>query len=104
MPTAKGARGTTRELCKLLRKHGFVVKKKGGKGSHIRMEKQLPNRTLGVTIPNHKGRAIRPGTLIDIIEYSEIPRSELLASVPTAGVRERCEIANRACLRCADVL
>lgn len=66
---------TTRELCDLLHKHGFAIVK-GGKGSHIKMMKQLPHRTLKITIPNHKGRTLPRGTLSKIIKRSEIPRSE----------------------------
>ncbi len=39
------------ELIKSLQYHGFVVVRQ--KGSHIRLEKNTPEGTIKITIPNH---------------------------------------------------
>ena len=44
------------------------------RGSHIVMQKKLPDTTVTVPVPNHP--EIRIGTLQSIIRQSGIPRSE----------------------------
>jgi predicted RNA binding protein YcfA (HicA-like mRNA interferase family) len=61
-----------REVCAILAKHGFVEKRQ--KGSHLIMQKTLPNSTITVPVPLHA--ELRAGTLQSIIRQSGIPRSE----------------------------
>jgi len=63
---------SSREVCRILEKHGFVVVRQ--KGSHIILRKRLPNRGITVPVPNHP--EIAKGTLKSIIDQSEIPKSE----------------------------
>lgn len=51
---------TSRELLKLIRKHGCTVDAKGGKGSHVKVTCEGGCTTY---IPNHKGEDIKEGTL-----------------------------------------
>ena len=44
------------------------------RGSHIVMQKQLPDTTVTVPVPNHA--ELRMGTLQSIIRQSGVPRSE----------------------------
>lgn len=60
-----------REVCKLLAQHGFVMVRQ--KGSHIIMQKQLPDTTITVPVPEH--RELRTGTLLGIIRQSGLPRA-----------------------------
>lgn len=53
-----------RELIKKLRGHGFVVVRQ--KGSHIRLEKNTPEGTIKITIPDH--RELKKGTLHQILK------------------------------------
>lgn len=62
------------QVCKILRKHGFVEVRQSG--SHIIMRRQLPDRGITVPIPNHT--EIARGTLKSIIDQSEIPKSEFM--------------------------
>ena len=61
-----------REICRILSAHGFVQIRQ--RGSHIVMQKKLPDNTVTIPIPDHK--EIRIGTLQSIIRQSDIPRSE----------------------------
>jgi len=63
---------SSREVCRILEKRGFVVVRQ--KGSHIILRKRLPNRGITVPVPNHP--EIAKGTLKSIIDQSEIPKSE----------------------------
>jgi predicted RNA binding protein YcfA (HicA-like mRNA interferase family) len=63
---------SSREVCRILEKHGFVVVRQ--KGSHIILRKQLRDRGITVPVPNHP--EIAKGTLKRIIDQSEIPKSE----------------------------
>jgi predicted RNA binding protein YcfA (HicA-like mRNA interferase family) len=60
------------ELCDILARHGFAEVRR--RGSHIVMQKKLPDTTVTVPVPNHS--EIRIGTLQSIIRQSGIPRSE----------------------------
>ena len=59
------------EVCRLLAQHGFVEVRR--RGSHIAMQKRLPDTTITVPVPNHKD--LRLGTLRSIIRQSELPRA-----------------------------
>ena len=61
-----------KEVCHILEGHGFLEVRR--KGSHIVMQRMLPNTTITVPIPNHK--EIRIGTLLSIIRQSGLQRSE----------------------------
>ena len=64
-----------KEVCAILSRHGFTEIRQ--RGSHIVMQRRLPNRTITVPVPNHT--EIRIGTLQSIIRQSELPRSEFEA-------------------------
>ena len=60
------------KVCKILEKHGFAKVRQ--KGSHIVMQKKIPNSTITVPVPNHK--EIKRGTLQSIIRQSGISKEE----------------------------
>ena len=60
-----------RELCRLLEQHGF--KEVRQRGSHIVMQKRIPESTITIPVPDHS--EIRVGTLQSIIRQSGISRS-----------------------------
>jgi predicted RNA binding protein YcfA (HicA-like mRNA interferase family) len=60
-----------RQVCAILAKHGFEEVRR--RGSHVVMQKVLPDGTLTVPVPDHA--EIRIGTLQSIIRQSGIPRS-----------------------------
>ena len=59
------------EVCHILREHGFAEVRR--RGSHIVMQKRLPDTTITVPVPDHS--ELRLGTLRSIIRQSELPRS-----------------------------
>ncbi len=61
-----------KEVCRILEKHGFSEVRR--RGSHVVMQRMLPNTTVTVPVPNHK--EIRIGTLLSIIRQSGLQRSE----------------------------
>ena len=61
-----------KEVCRILEKHGFSEMRR--RGSHIVMQRKLPNTTITVPIPAHK--EIRIGTLLSIIRQSGLQRTE----------------------------
>jgi len=61
-----------RQVCVILSRHGFMEIRQ--RGSHIVMQKQLPDTTVTVPVPNHA--ELRFGTLQSIIRQSGISRSE----------------------------
>ena len=61
-----------KELIKKLQKHGFVVVRQ--KGSHIRLEKNTPDGTIKITVPNHE--VIKRGTLHHILKDSKLDMKE----------------------------
>lgn len=65
---------SAREVCTILKKHGFAIVRQ--KGSHIILRKELQDRGITVPVPNHTELA--KGTLKSIIDQSEIPKSEFL--------------------------
>lgn len=64
-----------KDLVKKLMKLGFVVTRQ--KGSHIRIEKNTLNKTIKITIPNHKN--IKKGTLNQIIKSTELSGEEIFS-------------------------
>ena len=61
-----------KEVCAILAKHGFIEVRR--RGSHIVMQKKLPQGTITVPVPDHD--EIRIGTLQSIIRQSGLPRTE----------------------------
>lgn len=64
-----------REACTILARHGFVQVRQ--RGSHIVMQRRLPDSTITVVVPDHA--ELRRGTLMGIIRQSGIPRTEFEA-------------------------
>ena len=58
------------EVCKILADNGFVQVRQ--RGSHIIMQKKLPDTTITVPVPNYS--EIKIGTLQSIIRQSMLPR------------------------------
>jgi predicted RNA binding protein YcfA (HicA-like mRNA interferase family) len=61
-----------KQVCDILEKHGFIQVRQ--RGSHIVMQKRLPDTTITVPVPNHS--EIRIGTLQSIIRQSGLNKSE----------------------------
>lgn len=61
-----------RQVCAILSRHGFVEIRQ--RGSHIVMQKQLPDTTVTVPVPSHA--ELRIGTLQSIIRQSDISKDE----------------------------
>jgi len=61
-----------KEVCAILRKAGFEEVRRGG--SHIVMQKKIPQGTITVPVPDHN--EIRIGTLQSIIRQSGLSRGE----------------------------
>jgi predicted RNA binding protein YcfA (HicA-like mRNA interferase family) len=61
-----------KEVCVILEKHGFIQVRQ--RGSHIVMQRRLPDTTITVPIPNHA--ELRIGTLQSIIRQSGLNKSE----------------------------
>ena len=57
-------------VIRLLRDNGFVEVRR--RGSHLVMQKQLPDTTVTVPVPDHK--ELKRGTLASIIRQSQLPR------------------------------
>jgi len=54
----------------LLRANGFVEVRR--RGSHVVMQKRLPDTTVTVPVPDH--RELKRGALASIIRQSQLPR------------------------------
>ena len=65
-------RMTAREVERLLKNYGFELVSQ--KGSH-RKWRHLDQR-LQVIVPEHKGRTLPLGTVLNILKSAEIPESE----------------------------
>lgn len=63
-----------KDICSILIGHGFVEVRT--KGSHIIMQKSLPDSTITIPVPAHK--EIKKGTLLSIIRQSEISKEIFL--------------------------
>ena len=61
-----------KQVCAILARYGFEEIRQ--RGSHIVMQKQLPETTITVPVPNHA--ELRIGTLQSIIRQSGISKSE----------------------------
>jgi len=61
-----------KQVCDILFRHGFVEVRQ--RGSHIVMQKHLPDTTITVPVPDHS--ELRIGTLQSIIRQSGISKSE----------------------------
>lgn len=61
-------------LIRALRRDGWVVVRQ--KGSHIRLQKQTPEKTLKLTVPAH--RPIKRSTLSHILKQAELSVETLL--------------------------
>jgi predicted RNA binding protein YcfA (HicA-like mRNA interferase family) len=61
-----------KDVCSILAQHGFQEERR--RGSHVVMQKKLPQTTITVPVPDHK--EIRIGTLQSIIRQSGIPKTE----------------------------
>jgi len=61
-----------KQVCAILMRNGFVEARR--RGSHIVMQKRLPDTTITVPVPNHA--ELRLGTLQSIIRQSGLPRAE----------------------------
>jgi predicted RNA binding protein YcfA (HicA-like mRNA interferase family) len=61
-----------KEICAILRKAGFEEVRR--RGSHIVMQKKIPQGTITVPVPDHN--EIRIGTLQSIIRQSGLSRGE----------------------------
>jgi predicted RNA binding protein YcfA (HicA-like mRNA interferase family) len=59
-----------REVCELLAAQGFAEVRL--RGSHIVMQKRLPDTTVTVVVPDR--RELRMGTLASVIRQSRLPR------------------------------
>jgi predicted RNA binding protein YcfA (HicA-like mRNA interferase family) len=61
-----------KEVCGILEKNGFAEVRR--RGSHIVMQKKLPNTTITVPVPDH--RELKIGTLQSIIRQSGASRPD----------------------------
>ena len=59
-------------MCTILVGHGFLAVRQ--RGSHVVMQKRLPDTTITVPVPDHV--ELRIGTLQSIIRQSGLPRGE----------------------------
>ncbi len=64
-----------KDACEILTVHGFREVRR--RGSHIVMQKSLPDTTITIPVPDHP--ELRIGTLQSIIRSSGIPRDDFLA-------------------------
>jgi predicted RNA binding protein YcfA (HicA-like mRNA interferase family) len=60
------------QVIKALRRDGWIVIRQ--KGSHIRLQKRLPNETLKIIVPAH--RPIKRSTLSHILKQAHLSVSE----------------------------
>ncbi|MDA1186034.1 MAG: type II toxin-antitoxin system HicA family toxin [Acidobacteria bacterium] len=56
-----------------LRRDGWVVVRQ--RGSHIRLQKHLPDETLKLTVPAH--RPVKRSTLAHILKYARLSADDL---------------------------
>jgi len=61
-----------KDVCKILERHGFIEIRR--RGSHIAMQKRIPESTVTIPVPDHK--ELRSGTSMSIIRQSGLPRAE----------------------------
>ena len=58
-----------------LKRLGFSVVRQ--RGSHIRLQKQLPGKKIKITVPAH--RPVKRSTLSHILKHAEVPLDDFLA-------------------------
>ncbi len=63
-----------KDLIKKLQKQGFVVVRQ--KGSHIRLEKNTPEDTIKITVPNHP--VLKRGTLHHILKAAGLDINDVV--------------------------
>ena len=61
-----------KQACAILTRHEFLEVRQ--RGSYIVMQKQLPDTTVTISVPNHA--ELRIGTLQSIIRQAGIPKRE----------------------------
>jgi predicted RNA binding protein YcfA (HicA-like mRNA interferase family) len=59
-----------REVCQIPAASGFAEVRR--RGSHIVMQRRLPDTTVTVVVPDHK--ELKPGTLASVIRQSRMAR------------------------------
>ena len=59
------------EVCRILAGHGFVEARR--RGSHLVMQRRLPDTSITVVVPDHK--QLKRGTLSSVIRQSRLPHS-----------------------------
>jgi predicted RNA binding protein YcfA (HicA-like mRNA interferase family) len=60
-----------------LKRLGFAVVRQ--RGSHIRLQEQLPGRQINVTVPAH--RPVKRSTLSHILKQAEVSLDDFLAAL-----------------------
>ena len=65
---------SSREICKCLKRTGFVVVRQ--RGDHLRLEKNTLDKTIKLTVPLH--REVKLKTLATIIKQSGLTKKEFL--------------------------
>ncbi len=58
------------QVCRILARQGFVEVRR--RGSHVVMQKRLPDTTITVIVPDHN--ELKTGTLSSILRQSHLPR------------------------------
>lgn len=72
LPLGKLRVPSGKEVCAIVARHGFVEVRR--RGSHIVMQKNVPEGTVTVPVPDHK--ELRIGTPQSIIRQSGVPRNK----------------------------
>jgi predicted RNA binding protein YcfA (HicA-like mRNA interferase family) len=62
------------DIITALQRDGWVVVRQ--KGSHVRLQKRLPNETLKLTVPAHK--PVKRSTLAHILKTARLPVESFL--------------------------
>jgi predicted RNA binding protein YcfA (HicA-like mRNA interferase family) len=62
-------------IIKALQRDGWIVVRQ--KGSHIRLQKRLPDETLKLTVPAH--RPVKRSTLVHLLKQARLPVDDFLA-------------------------
>lgn len=63
---------SAKAILSILQKSGFSIVSQ--KGSHIKLQKMTPHKTLTVIVPNHKEIAV--GTFSSILKQAEMTKAE----------------------------
>ena len=62
-----------REVVGILQQHGFAEVRR--RGSHIVMQRQLPDTTITVPVPNHK--ELKRGLVVALLREAGVTRDQL---------------------------